>query len=66
MYFRDNNGKIILEGYNNQNMPTTYFSNNMKTGMIVVGVLLSLALLVFIIMKIRTSSYNRRVPYFLQ
>ena len=65
MYFRDNNGKIILEGYNNQNMPTTYFSNNMKTGMIVGGVLLSLALLVFIIMKIRTSSYNRRAPYFL-
>lgn len=63
MYFRDNNGKIILEGYNNQNMPTTYFSNNMKTGMIVGGVLLSLALLVIIV---RMSSYNRRVPYFLQ
>jgi len=65
MYYRDNNGKIIVEGYNQQNIPT-YISNNMKTGIIVVGVLFSLALLIYIINKIRLSYYYRRVPSFLQ
>ena len=65
MYYRDNNGKIILEGYEGQNMPVSYISNNLKTGIIVLGVLISLAILVFIIYKIRMSYYYRRSPYFL-
>lgn len=65
MYYRDNNGKIIVEGYNNQNMPTS-ISNNVKTILIVAGVLLSLALLAYIVSKLRMSSYTRSVPYFLQ
>lgn len=65
MYYRDNNGKIILEGYEGQNMSVSYISNNLKTGIIVLGVLISLAILVFIIYKIRMSYYYRRSPYFL-
>ena len=56
MYFRDNNGKIIVEGYDQTSTPSSLTTGH-KTAIIVFIILSILLALGFILYRKRTTTY---------
>ena len=56
MYFRDNNGKIIVEGYDQTSTPS-YLTTGQKTALTVFIILIVLAAIGFLIYRKRSSNY---------
>ena len=56
MYFRDNNGKIIVEGYNQTSTPS-YLTAGQKTALTVFIILIILLVVGFLIYRKKSSNY---------